>query len=302
MAINRSQIPALLLPGLAALTGKYPQLPARYREFMAVATTKMAVERSVEMRYSGLAQLKAEGSATTFDNSPGQRFTYNALVQSVGLGFAQTRESLDDNLYKDQFGPQSMGLARAFLQTKDIFCANLLNTAATYNPNIGGDLQPLASTAHPIDNGSYGNTPTVQMDFNESSVEAALNAVRVFPDQAGLISYTRGRKLLVPVALQWAAERLTKTELRSGTGDNDVSAIFSTGAIPEGYAVNEFLTSQFGWFLLTDVEGLVLYERTPFEMDLQVDPVTGNLLCIGYERYAPSYRDPRAIYSNMPTA
>lgn len=302
MAINRAQIRDLLLPGLAEITGKYPDLPRRYTQIFDTGTSKMAIERVAEMRYTGLAQLKSEGGATVFDNAPGERFVYNIEHRSVGLGFAITREALDDNLYKDAFNPQSMGLMESFAQTKEIFAANVINTAATYNPLVGGDGVALLSTAHPIDNGTYANRPAVDIDLNEAALETALNAVRLYPDQAGLISMTRGRKLVVPVALQWAAERLTKTELRVGTNNNDVSAIYTTGALPDGYVVNEFLTSSFAWFVLTSVKGLKYYERVPYEMDLQVDPTTGNLLVIAYERYGLAPVNPRCIWGTVPTA
>ncbi len=302
MAISRSQIRDLLLPGLAEITGKYPDLPKRYTQIFDTASSKMAIERVAEMRYTGLAQLKSEGGATTFDNAPGERYVYNIEHRSIGLGFAITREALDDNLYKENFNPQSMGLMESFGQTKEIFAANILNLATTYNPLVGGDGVAMISTAHPIDNGTYANTPTTALDLNEAALETALNQIRVYPDQAGLISMTRGRKLVVPIALQWAAERLTKTELRVGTNNNDVSALFTTGALPDGYIVNEFLTSSFAWFVLTSVKGLKYYERVPFEMDMQVDPTTGNLLVIAYERFGLAGVNPRAIWGTNPTA
>lgn len=302
MAINRSQIRDFLLPGLADIEGKYPQIPTRWREFLATGTSKMALERIAEARYTGLAQLKSEGSATTFDNAPGERFVWNIEHKSIGLGFAITREALDDNLYKDQFSPQSMGLVESFAQTKEILNHQLLNTATTYNPLFGGDGVALASTAHPIDNGTYANRPSVDLDFNESAVETALNQIRIFPDQAGLLAMTRGLKCIVPLALQWQAERLFKTELRTGTANNDVSAILASGALPDGYAVSEFLTSNYAWGITTNVKGLIYYDRTSFEMDLQVDPTTGNLLVIGYERYGSGIKNPRGLWWTAPTS
>ena len=98
----------------------------------------------------------------------------------------------------------------------------------------------------------------------------------------------RARKCVLPVALSWAGERLFKTELRTGTTNNDVSALITSGAIPEGYMVSEFLTSAFAWFIVASVHGLRVFDRVPYEMDIQVDPTTGNLLCIGYEQCALS--------------
>jgi len=262
----------------------------------------MAMERVDEMRYTGLAQLKAEGAATTFDNASGQRFTYVANMINVGLGFAMTRELLDDNLYKEQFGPSSMGLAESFAQFKEVYVHTLLNNATTYNSDIVADGVALASTAHPIDNGTYANTPSTQLDFNEGSVESALNTIRLWPDQAGLLAMVRARKVVVPAALAWAAERLFKTELRTNTSNNDVSAIITSGAMPEGYVVSEFLTSSFAWFIMTNVRGLRVFDRVPYEMDIQVDPTTGNLLVVGYERYGITYTNPRAVFVNTPTS
>jgi hypothetical protein len=302
MAINRNSARDLLLPGLADIEGKYPQLPTRYKEWASVSTSKMAMERVDEMRYTGLAQLKAEGAATTFDNASGQRFTYVANMINVGLGFAMTRELLDDNLYKEQFGPSSMGLAESFAQFKEVYVHTLLNNATTYNSDIVADGVALASTAHPIDNGTYANTPGTQLDFNEGSVESALNTIRLWPDQAGLLAMVRARKVVVPAALAWAAERLFKTELRTNTSNNDVSAIITSGAMPEGYVVSEFLTSSFAWFIMTNVRGLRVFDRVPYEMDIQVDPTTGNLLVVGYERYGITYTNPRAVFVNTPTS
>jgi hypothetical protein len=124
-----------------------------------------------------------------------------------------------------------------------------------------------------------------------------------FKDQAGLKVFARGRKLIVPPQLEPVAIRLTKTELRPGTADNDVNAILSTaGGLPEGYMVNDFLTSAYAWFLLTNIDGLSYMERIKFESDMQVDFVTDNLLVKGYERYSFGYYNWRSIYGAFPTS
>ena len=124
-----------------------------------------------------------------------------------------------------------------------------------------------------------------------------------FRDQANLKLFARGRKLIVPPQLEPVAIRLTKTELRPGTADNDVNAILSTaGGIPEGYMVMDFLTSQYAWFLLTNIDGLSYMERIKFETDMQVDFVTDNLLVKGYSRYSFSYYNWRSLWGNFPTS
>ena len=304
MPVNLSSIKDLLFPGLRGVEGKYEMIPSQFDKIFTKYNSSMALERTAEMRFMGLAQLKTEGGQTAFDNNAGERYVYNQEHIEIALGYAMTRKAIDDNLYKTQFHPSNLGLVESFHQTKEIYAANVLNTATTYNANVGGDGVALCSTAHPIDGATFANTPTVQVDLNEATLLNAMIGIRTnFKDQAGLKVFARARKLIVPPQLEPVAIRLTKTELRPGTADNDVNAIMMTaGGLPESYMVNDFLTSAYSWFLLTNIAGLAYMERKPFETDMQVDFVTDNLLVKGYERYSFSYFNPRAIYGSFPTS
>mgnify|MGYP006266713297 FL=1 len=304
MAVNLSAIKDLLLPGLRGVEGKYEMIPSQYDKIFTKHDSKMALERTAEMRYLGLAQLKTEGGQTAFDNNAGERYVYNQEHTEIGLGYAITRKAIDDNLYKTQFMPSNLGLIESFQQTKEIYGANLLNTATTYNANVGGDGVALCATNHPIDGGTVANKPTTDVDLNEATLLNGMIAIRTnFKDQAGLKVFARGRKLIVPPQLEPVAIRLTKTELRPGTADNDVNAIqFTAGGLPESYMVNDFLTSFYAWFLLTNIDGLAYMERVKFETDMQVDFVTDNLLVKGYERYSFGYYNWRSIYGSFPTS
>lgn len=301
MAVNLSSIKDLLLPGLRGIEGKYEQIPSQYDKIFTKHDSKMALERTAEMRFLGYAQLKTEGGQTSFDNGAGERFIYNQEHVEIGLGYAITRKAVDDNLYKSQFAPSNLGLMESFQQTKEIYGSNVLNTATTYNASIGGDGKALVASDHPIDGGSVSNYTT--NDLNEATLLNGMIAIRTnFRDQAGLKVFARGRRLVVPPALEPVAIRLTKTELRPGTADNDVNAIMSTaGGLPEGYMVNDYLTNARAWFLLTNIDGLSYMERIKFETDMQVDFTTDNLLVKGYERYSFGYYNWRAVYGSIPT-
>lgn len=304
MAVNLSAIKDLLLPGLRGVEGKYEMIPSQYDKIFTKHESRMALERTAEMRYLGLAQLKTEGGQTAFDNGSGERYVYNQEHTEIALGYAITRKAIDDNLYKTQFAPSNLGLMESFQQTKEIYGANILNTATTYNASIGGDGKALCATDHPIDGSTVANKPSTDVDLNEATLLNGMISVRTnFKDQAGLKVFARARKLIVPPQLEPVAIRLTKSELRPGTADNDVNALISTaGGLPEGYMVNDFLTSQYAWFLLTNIDGLSYMERVKFETDMQVDFVTDNLLVKAYERYSFGYYNWRAIYGSFPTS
>ena len=304
MAVNLSAIKDLLLPGLRGIEGKYEMIPSQYDRIYTKHDSKLALERTAEMRFLGLAQLKTEGGQTSFDNGAGERFVYNQEHSEIALGYAITRKAVDDNLYKTQFHPSNLGLIESFQQTKEIYGANILNTATTYNANVGGDGVALCSTAHPIDGSTVANRPTTDVDLNEATLLNGVISIRTnCQDLAGLKVFARGRKLVVPPQLEPVAIRLTKTELRPGTADNDVNAILTAaGGLPEGYMVNDYLTSPYAWFLLTNIDGLSYMERVKFETDMQVDFVTDNLLVKGYERYSFGYYNWRSIWGSFPTS
>jgi hypothetical protein len=304
MPIALGAIRDLLFPGLREVTGKYEQIEKQYSKIFDYMKSEMALERTVEARFLGFAQLKTEGAPTTFDNNAGERFVFNQEHNEIALGYAITRKAIDDNLYKAQFQPSNLGLIESFAQTKEIYAANILNTGNVVNPIVGGDGQALFSATHPVDTGNYANRPAVDVDLNEATLLSAMISIRrQFVDQAGLKFHARGRKLVVPAELEPIAIRLLQTELRPGTADNDVNAIRSTaGGLAEGYMVFDYLTSPFAWFLLTNIKGLAYMERVPFETDMQVEFTTDNLLVKGYERYSFGFFNPRAAYGTYPTS
>jgi hypothetical protein len=309
MAINLAAERDLLLPGLAAVTGQYRQIEPQWKRVYRTIQSRMQIERTVQARYLALAALKDEGAPTLMDNNAGQRWTYNMEPIEAGLGYAITRKAIDDNLYKSEFNPMNLGLAKSFADYWEIQAANLFNTAGTYNASIGGDGVSLLNSAHPLTEtspfvgGSWANRPTTDLDLNERSLIAGQKQIRSgFVNEAGLKIRARGEKLLVPVNLEDVAIRLIKTDLRPGTSDNDTNAIHTvSGGITE-YEVFDYFTSPFAWYIKTNIEGLIHIDRVGFELDMHVDFLTDNLLVKGYQRAGFAYNDPRCLYGSMPTS
>ncbi len=301
MPINLAQIKQELLPGLRGIEGRYEQIPTQWDKVFERGTSNMAIERTSEMRFLGLAQYKTEGGAIASDNAAGDRFQYNQEHIELGLMYAITRRAIEDNLYKDQFDPSNLGLMDSFAQTKEILGAEVLNSGDTYDPNVGGDGVSLISTSHPIDTGTWANRPSVDVQLNEAALENAQIAIRYFPDQAGLRVLARGKMLIVPPQLKYVATRLLMTELRPGTANNDVNALKWGNDYAEGFQVMDFLTSSSAWFVRTDKKGLLYLQRRTFDTDMQVDFTTQNLMVAATERFSFNYFNPRSIYGSYPS-
>ena len=183
--------------------------------------------------------------------------------------------------------------------TKQVKGASVLNNgfSASY---LGGDGVALFSTSHPTVNGGVNaNTPSTQVDLNETSLEAAVIQIAAWTDERGLLIAAKPRKLVVPPALMFVATRLLETNLRVGTNNNDVSAIVNNGTIPEGYTVNHFLTDVNAWFMLTDVpNGLKHFVRTPLQNSMDGDFDTGNVRYKSRERYSFGWSDPLGAWGS----
>ena len=305
MPVNLAAIRDYLLPGLMSVQGEYKEWPKVWPKLFTTRTSKMAFERNAQNRYLGLAQIKEEGGQTYFDNASGERWMWVQEHNEISIGYAITSKAVEDNLYEAFFKPSNLGLQKSFAITKEVIAAGIFNNATTYNSAQQGDGVALLSTLHPVDPpvGTFANTPTVQVDLSESSLLNANIVIKsTFVDEAGLLINAQAKLLQIPPQLEPVAARLLKAELRPGTADNDPNVIpIVAGGIRE-YVVNPYLTSNFAWFVHTDVDGLLYLERIPFETSMWVDNITDNLLVKGRERYSFGERDPRAVYGCTPTS
>jgi hypothetical protein len=298
MAINTSAIQSLLRPGLAAVFGDYPQYPSQWSEIFERHSSDKAVEIEVEVKLLGLASIKAEGASVAYDNM-GQRYITNYVHRYTAVGFIITRQAIMDNLYKTRFPLQAKALRNSMAQTKETLGAAVLNNGFDTNYPIG-DGQPVFSTAHPIDGGTVANTFTVQSQLNETSLQDAIVAIQRFRDAANLRVMTKPTKLIVPAELQWTAERLLKSEYRTDTANNDISAIYSMSAVPQGHRVNMFLTDTNAWYLMTDApNGFKHYERERLETDVYTDFDTDNLKAKAVERYSFGVSNFRGAFASQ---
>jgi hypothetical protein len=298
MAISRAQLLKELLPGLNALFGlEYARYGEEHKEIYETETSERSFEEEVKLSGFSAAPVKNEGSAIAYDNAQ-EAFTARYTHVTIAQGFSLTEEAIEDNLYDSLSGRYTKALARSMAYTKQVRAASVLNTGFT--AAVGGDGQPLFSTAHPlVSGGTNSNEPAVPADLNETSLEAAVIQISLWTDERGLLIASKPRKLIVPPALQFVATRLLETELRVGTNDNDINALKNNGSIPEGYTINHYLTDTNAWFLTTDVpNGMKHFVRTPLQNSMDGDFDTGNVRYKARERYSFGFSDPLGMFGS----
>jgi len=283
----------------------YNEYPEECGEIFEKRSSRKAFEEIVGTAGLGMAAVKPEGSSVAYDSS---RQGYANRFQHItyGLGFIITKEMMEDDLYDVVAQTRSRSLAKSMRITKETVAANVLNRANNTS-YLGGDGSTLLASAaggsasHPnVKGGSFTNAPAALTALSEAAVEDACIALGKFTDDAGLRIATRPQKLIVPVDLQFEAERILNTDQRVATADNDLNAIKSMGKIPQGFRVNHYLTDTTAWFIKTDCDdGLIQFERRGDDFTQDNDHDTDNLKYKATSRYSFNWGDPRTIYGSL---
>jgi hypothetical protein len=299
MTINTGLIADLLRPGLKAVQTDLGKYPAKWKEIYTQLTSDKNIEYTVEMKLTGLAQFKPEGTQMANDNMNEFLKTpfYN---RTVGLSFTITREAVEDNLYKEFFPLSVKSLTDSLQQFKLIQSAAPFNNG--FNPAFPlADGQPYFSQVHPISNGLVPNTPAIPAQLNETSLQDAIVAIQLFKSAAGMIMTAEPLALLVPPQLQFTADVLLNSKYKTGTNFNDESAIYNMRSIPKGAITHHFLTSPTAWYLLTDrSDGLKYFQRRALDINSFADTTgTENVSVAATERYSFGVDNFRSAYGSQ---
>ena len=287
-----------LEPGLNALFGlEYDRYENQDKEIFDSESSDRAFEEEVMLGGFANAAVKPEGQGVTYEDAQ-ETYTARYTNETIALAFALTEEAVEDNLYDKLSTRYTKALARSMANTKQVKAANILNRAFN-NAFLGGDNKELCATDHPTLSGNQKNELTTAADLNETSLEQMLIDIADMKDERGLKIALRGMKMIIPVNLQFVAERLMKSAGRVGTADNDINAIKNMGMVPEGYVVNNFLTDTDAFFIKTDApNGLKHFVRAPIRTAMEGDFDTGNVRYKARERYSYGWSDWRGIFGS----
>ena len=297
MAINRAQLAKELEPGLNALFGmEYARYENEHAKIFDQEASDRAFEEEVMLVGFGEAAVKQEGSAVQFDTAQ-ESFTSRYSHETIALAFSLTEEAVEDNLYDTLSARYTKSLARSMAYTKQTKAANILNNAFS---TAGGDGVSLVNTAHPTAlGGTFSNRSSTDADLNETSLEQAMIDIAGFIDERGLKIAMQGRKLIIPVNIQFVADRILNSTLRVGTSDNDINALRNMGMLPDGYTINHYLSDTDAYFIKTDAtNGFKHFVRAPLTTGMEGDFDTGNMRYKARERYSFGFSDPRCVYGS----
>ena len=301
--INTGSHPKLLWPGIHAIWGQlYNEHATEYTDLYNVEDSSQAYEEDVQVTGFGLASVKAEGQAGTYDSEiQGTVTRYIHLAYS--LGYIVTYEELNDDLYEKVSMRRARANAFSVNQTVENVAAFLYNNGFVTTYFTTGDGVALLSSAHTQAlGGTYSNVLNPGADLTEASLEdMVIQIMGATNDRGGLINIMP-QSLHVPRQEWFNANRILKSVLQPGTSNNDINVLNATNAFPKGIKLNHYFTAPHAWFVRTNApQGMTMFwrERPDLQQDNDFDTKNAKALC--YFRMSVGCTEPRGIYgSNGP--
>jgi hypothetical protein len=295
MAINTGSFGKALWPGINTWYGKaYNEFEVEWSKLFTTRSSRKNFEEDVSISSFGMALQKPEGSPVSYDSEQ-QGFIDRYVHVVYALGFIITREMYEDDLYDVAGERKAKGLAFSMRQTKEVVAANILNRAFNTSYTYG-DGKALLVSDHPnIAGGTYSNILATAADLSESALEQACIDIGKYTNDRGLRIAVKPMKLVVPVDLDFDANKIMKTEYEVGTQNNTVNLVRSR--FPGGVIVNHYLTDTDAWFILTNVpNGLTHFERRADDFKQDEDFDTDNAKYKATARYSFGCSDKRSVY------
>lgn len=299
MTISTGLHPKLLWPGIHDIWGAaYNEHPMECTDLFDKKSSSQAYEEEVEMSMFGLAPVKGQGTAISFQDDAQGVVTRSTHV-AYALGYVVTHEELQDNLYEKVSKRRSAALGFSMRQTKETVAANYYNGAFT--TTLGGDGVAMISASHPTRSGTnFSNILTVSADLSEASLEDLCIQIANATNSMGQPIALRPKSLHIASANMFEAQRILKSTLQSDSANNAINALNSMGMFPGGAKINHYFTDADAFFVRTDIQagGMTLFQREEASFSQDNDFDTKNAKAAAYERYSFTFGDPRAIFGS----
>ena len=268
-----------------------------YDSLFEVRKSRRAWEEMVGHSTLGLPVQRGEGAAVTYDSFQ-QGFLSRFTHADYSLGVVITKNMVADDQYDVVGKARVKLLSRSFAHLPEVLAGQVYNRA--FNSSYtGADGQPLIDNDHPnVSGGTWSNRPTTYADVSEAALEQAIIDLGNYTDDRGLKMAVKAQKLIVPVELDFEANKIMKSEYEVGTANNTVNLVRSR--FPMGVMVAHWVDADTdAWFVKTDADdGLIHFEREGVTFDTENDFDTRNARYMANWRGSFGWANPRALYAS----
>lgn len=283
--ITIANLPQLLLPGARSIMLDYPYYMNEWKQIFTILPSIKRTEVDIEAVPLSGAGVFADGANMPLGTMQ-QYLVTNSTMKNFGIGFVITANSVEDNLYPDEFPKGMVGIKENLNIVSEYDAIALFDNAFTSNVNYNlADGLPMCSLVHTTTVGTVSNT-LAPAQFTETSAEDMIKLINYFKDSAGLPRKFEGRYYLVGIENQFEAEILTGSVYRPNDGTNSINPLTYGEYVQGGFILSHYMANPTNFFMLTNYkEGLVHYLRKSLQIEMTTDQSNRNLSVYGNERY-----------------
>ncbi len=240
---HRENFSQLLAAGLmVSMFDELEQHPEEYSQIANLETSTSAYDEYQKFAGLGAAMSKLEGKPLEFDD-PIQGGSKRIYSETFALGWICTMEMMADDKYqriRTVPGELSGSIRHMMEQT----AANVYNLGFTTTTTVDG--ATLFNTAHPLlGGGSLSNRHPTNAGLSQTALQDLIVTGHNYTNDRGLKRRVQFEELDIPPELQWIAQRILKSDLEPGTGNNDINT--AKGLVK--FNVRHYFTSTVAWFL-----------------------------------------------------
>lgn len=295
MTVATGNFPELLWPGINKIFGvTYKAIEPVYKKVFNVQKSSMAFEKDQGVTGLPQAGIKEQGDEVSYAN-PVQGYNKEYIHIVYGLGSSVTKEMFTDDQYR-YINRIPKFLAESMRYAEETVHADVINNAFTTETTADGVAIISSSHINAATGSTQANRPTTYSDLSQTALEQAFIDIAGFKDDQDQIRVVKPKKLLVPRALMFTAEKILGTRAEYASADNTINPMYKALDL----LVWDYITDTDSWFVLTDQTdaGLTSFTRWDTEFDRDNEFDTKNLKFTVTRRWSQGCTDWRNIYGS----
>jgi hypothetical protein len=271
-----------------------------YPSICDVQTSSRAFEDVWDVSTLGNFVLKAEGAPIAYD-SPVQGNRKRTAHLTWALGVRVTKEMRDDELH-GTIEKTIRSLPRSARHHQEVLGHQPWNDAFTGTNYTTLDGQPLCATTHTqLKTGAtWTNELNPGLALSQVALEDIATLAKLQQDDSGRYTPFTPKRVLVPTAEEFNAQRILETQYEVTTANNAINPISSsrTGA---RVTASPYLTDTDAWFVMDDrADGVRFWMRMKMEEDRAADFDTKDMKVSGMYRASVDTYRPEGIFGSSP--
>lgn len=297
-AINRENLFDLLWVNYSRLIGEgYSEKPLEWVKLFKAVDSTGAYEKYKEVNGLPVWEQNHEGQPyNQVERSTG--FDITVINDRYDQSYKITWEYLEDNKEKIMSGKGislngATEMGRGCRVAQELTCAKIINAGFD---NVGYDGVPLFATNHPLQNGTFANTPTddSEKELTNDNLEKAIQNTKGQVDNIGIKIQVKPTELFVASNLYMKACRIMNSVLVAGSQLNDKNVI----SLVSPLTVHEMSYFDNNIWVLKDptIENLIFQWRDHPEFGYDNIQGTADYMVWGRARWGAGYIDWRGLY------